>query len=111
MTRRGCRATGLLAAIWLSISAVAVAADQSQLAAIGAAHEEVVVTLRARGTFEVKLTPEAPEGTPTDSALGRLVTPDGWTSRRSITGCTVFVNKTCLFKAALTASSGPITAT
>jgi hypothetical protein len=72
MTSRECRAAGLLGAIWLSISAVAVAADQSQLAAVSAAHEEVVVTLRARGTFEVKLTPEAPDSTPTDSALGRL---------------------------------------
>jgi hypothetical protein len=71
MTSRDCRAAGVLGAIWLSISAVAVAADQSRLAAVSAAHEEVVVTLRAHGTFEVKLTPEA-DGTPTDSALGRL---------------------------------------
>jgi hypothetical protein len=72
MTSRGRRAAGMLAAIGLSISAGAMAADQSQPAAVGAAHEEVVVTLRARGTFEVKLTPEAPDGTPADSALGRL---------------------------------------
>lgn len=30
------------------------------------------MTTRARGTFEVKLTPEAPAGTAADSALGRL---------------------------------------
>jgi hypothetical protein len=30
------------------------------------------VTTRARGTFEVKLTPQAPGGTAPDSALGRL---------------------------------------
>jgi Protein of unknown function (DUF3224) len=72
MTSRGYLAAGLLGAIWLSISAVAVAANQSPPAAVGAAHEEVVVTLRAQGTFEVQLTPEAPDGTPVDSALGRL---------------------------------------
>jgi hypothetical protein len=72
MMSRGCRAAGLFGAVWLSIGAGDVAAGQSQLAAISATHEEVVVTLRARGTFEVKLTPEAPDGTPADSALGRL---------------------------------------
>jgi len=72
MTSRGCRTAGLRGAILLSISPVAVAADQSQLAAVSAAHEEAVVTMRARGTFDVKLTPEAPADTPADSALGRL---------------------------------------
>jgi hypothetical protein len=72
MMSRGCCAAGLLGAIWLSISAGDEAAGQSRLAAISVTHEEVVVTTRARGTFEVKLTPEAPDGTPADSALGRL---------------------------------------
>lgn len=72
MMRRGGRAAGLAGAIWLSISAGDVAAGQSQLAAISAPREEVVLTMRARGTFEVTLTPEAPGGTPADSALGRL---------------------------------------
>jgi hypothetical protein len=70
MTIRGCRATAL-AAIWLSVSPD-VGANQSHPAAVGAAHEEIAVTMRARGTFEVELTPENPDGTRADSALGRL---------------------------------------
>jgi hypothetical protein len=74
MRRQAHNAGGILGGIWLSVSLMSVAAGQPQLAASSAVHEDTVVTMRARGTFEVKLTPQAPDDNTADSALGRLTT-------------------------------------
>jgi hypothetical protein len=71
MSRQAHNAGGILGGIWLSLSLISVAAGQPQLAASSAVHEDPVVTMRAGGTFQVKLTPQAPEDT-ADATLGRL---------------------------------------
>ncbi len=68
-----CRAVaGVIAGIWLACGPSASAYAQTPSPVSGAARKEAVVTIRASGTFEVKLTPQASadiaEGTP----LGRL---------------------------------------
>lgn len=58
-------AVRVIAALWTVISAhCAVSA--------GEVHKETVVTARARGSFDVKLTPLPLEAAPADSALGRM---------------------------------------
>ena len=56
----GTCSTAVLAGIGLALTVAQAAVGQA------------VVTARARGTFEVELTPQAPGGAPPDSALGRL---------------------------------------
>jgi hypothetical protein len=46
-----------------------VASAQTRLAGSGPDHKEAVVTARARGTFEVKLTPQPPGGDAEDLTL------------------------------------------
>jgi hypothetical protein len=62
----------MLGGVWLLVSPASVAAGQSQLAASSTIHQQPVMTMRARGTFEVQLTPQASGGDAADSALGRL---------------------------------------
>jgi len=71
MRIRGCRTAGILSGCWLFISVASVAAAQSQLAASSIVHQPPVITMQARGTFEVKLTPQA-SGEGADSAFGQL---------------------------------------
>ena len=61
-----------LVGLTLALSFVAQASGQAPKPASSPAHKEAVLTMHARGTFEVKLTPQAPEGGAQDSALGRM---------------------------------------
>jgi hypothetical protein len=70
---RGCDATSVLAAVWLSLGLIDVAAAQTRFPSPGPDHKEAVVTTRARGTFEVKLTPQPPAADAEDSTVGRLL--------------------------------------
>jgi hypothetical protein len=73
MTIGACSASGLLTGIWLSLSTVAAASGQTPVAAPRASHQEGAVTMHARGTFEVKLTPQVADAEAEDSTLGRLL--------------------------------------
>jgi hypothetical protein len=72
MTSRNCRLASMIVGVWLLLTLASLAAGQSQLAAANRIHQQPDMSMRARGTFEVKLTPEASGADAADSALGRL---------------------------------------
>ncbi|HEX5963764.1 MAG TPA: DUF3224 domain-containing protein [Gemmatimonadales bacterium] len=61
-----------LAGLMLSLCLFAQAVGQTPNAAPGPTHKKAVLTMHARGAFDVKLTPQAPDGGAQDSALGRM---------------------------------------
>lgn len=63
-------AASAVAAVWCALNVVAPAEGQTR-AAPGATRKEAVVTRRARGTFDVKLTPQADSGSG-HATLGRM---------------------------------------
>jgi Protein of unknown function (DUF3224) len=71
MTIRRCRAACLLTGTGLSLSMAAAASGQTHVAPLRAAHQEPIVSMHARGTFEVKLTSQ--DSGAEDSTLGRLM--------------------------------------
>ena len=66
-------AAGVVAGIWLALGIGSPARAQAGSPAhAGAIHKETAVTTRASGTFEVKLTPQAPAEGVGDPAVGRM---------------------------------------
>jgi hypothetical protein len=61
-----------LAGLTIALCLAAQASGQAPNPASSPVHKEAGLTTHARGTFEVKLTPQAPEGGAQDSALGRM---------------------------------------
>jgi hypothetical protein len=70
MMNRVCAAA--VACVLLSLGTAAAAGAQAGSPAPGAPHRESVVTNHASGTFEVKVTPQAPQEGVGDPTVGRL---------------------------------------
>jgi hypothetical protein len=68
---RSSRLVSILSGFWLSVGLAHMALGQTQLAPSSAITQGPFMTMRARGTFEVKLTSQEP-GDAADSALQRL---------------------------------------
>lgn len=64
------RSVGLIAGICLCLAYEA--HSQTPSPAPGATSEKTVMTMTARGTFDVKVTPESPGDKPEDAAIGRM---------------------------------------
>src|SRR5262245_13672940 len=71
MKHRSCPAASLFRGVWASASLATGAPRETQLA-VSDVRQESLMSIRAHGTFEVKLMPEASGADAADSSLGRL---------------------------------------
>jgi hypothetical protein len=72
MKNRFRTAAGVIAGIWISLGVDSVAYAQSHSQVPGEVRKEALVTTRASGTFEVKLTPQATDDNVEGTTLGSM---------------------------------------